>query len=152
MDMKDNAANRADRGFARRFREVVDGYGSANALAAAIGRSEGALRNWLAGKSEPDVSDLRAICEATGTRVEWLVNGQGPRAAQAPGAETLLDAQGDVEGLTLVIESIEDALAVNGRQLPAAKKAQLIVVLYRIFYERRALDRETVIRLVTLAG
>jgi len=64
-------------GFPARLRYVVDSYGSANALAGAIQRSEGALRKWLRGTSEPTVSDVRAICEATNTNVEWLVTGRG---------------------------------------------------------------------------
>ena len=64
-------------GFAARLRYVVNSYGSANALAGAIQRSEGALRKWLHGKSEPTVSDLRAICETTKTNIEWLVTGRG---------------------------------------------------------------------------
>jgi transcriptional regulator with XRE-family HTH domain len=64
-------------GFAARLRYVVDSYGSANALAVAIQRSEGALRKWLRGKSEPTVSDLWAICEAIKTDIAWLVTGRG---------------------------------------------------------------------------
>jgi transcriptional regulator with XRE-family HTH domain len=67
----------ASDGFPARLRYVVNSYGSANALAGAIERSEGALRKWLRGKSEPTVSDLRAICEATHTSIEWLVTGRG---------------------------------------------------------------------------
>jgi transcriptional regulator with XRE-family HTH domain len=63
--------------FPARLRYVVTSYGSANALAGAIERSEGALRKWLRGKSEPTVSDVRAICEATNTNIEWLVTGRG---------------------------------------------------------------------------
>ncbi len=45
--------------------------------ARAIGRSDGAIRKWLRGDSEPNVSDLRAICLASGASVEWLVTGKG---------------------------------------------------------------------------
>jgi transcriptional regulator with XRE-family HTH domain len=64
-------------GFPARLRHVLDSYGTGIALAQAIGRSEGAIRKWLRGESEPNVSDLRAICEATNTNVEWLVFGRG---------------------------------------------------------------------------
>ena len=70
-------------GFARRLREVADAYGSASGLAKAIERSEGGVRKWLRGDSEPNVTDLRAICERTSTSIEWLVTGQGQREAQA---------------------------------------------------------------------
>jgi transcriptional regulator with XRE-family HTH domain len=64
-------------GFPARLRQILDSYGTAVALAQAIGRSEGAIRKWLRGQSEPNVSDLRAICEATNTNVEWMVLGCG---------------------------------------------------------------------------
>jgi hypothetical protein len=64
-------------GFPAHLRYVVDSYGSANALAGAIQRSEGALRKWLRGVSEPTVSDLGASCEATKPNLEWLVTGRG---------------------------------------------------------------------------
>lgn len=64
-------------GFPARLRQVLDSYGTGIALAQAIGRSEGALRKWLRGVSEPKVSDIRAICKATNTNVEWLVLGRG---------------------------------------------------------------------------
>src|SRR5690348_481128 len=67
-------------GFPARLRQVIDSYGNTSSLAREIERSEGALRKWLRGLSEPNVSDLRAICEVTHTSVEWLVMGRGERA------------------------------------------------------------------------
>ena len=72
-------------GFATRLREVIDAYGSASGLAKAIERSEGAVRKWLRGESEPNVTDLRAVCEQTGTSIEWLVTGRGQRQVLAAG-------------------------------------------------------------------
>ena len=65
-------------GFAARLRQVLKGHGSASSLAKAIARSEGAVRKWLRGESEPNVTDLRAVCDVTETRIEWLVTGAGP--------------------------------------------------------------------------
>src|ERR1700752_5086602 len=72
-------------GFAARLREVIDAYGSASGLAKGIERSEGAVRKWLRGESEPNVTDLRSVCEQTGTSVEWLVTGRGQRGVQPRG-------------------------------------------------------------------
>src|ERR1700723_4401428 len=70
-------------GFAVRLRQVIDAYGSANSIAKAIERSEGAVRKWLRGESEPNVTDLRTLCEQTQTSIEWLVTGRGRREAVA---------------------------------------------------------------------
>src|SRR5579862_570037 len=87
--MEINMSGRRERqetgGFAARLREVIDAYGSASGLAKAIDRSEGAVRKWLRGESEPNVTDLRCVCETTGTRIDWLVTGRGQRQALAAG-------------------------------------------------------------------
>src|SRR5687768_14097156 len=100
--------------FAGRLKQVVDDYGSANSLAKKIGRSEGALRNWLTGKSEPTVSNLVAICRETRTRVEWLVIGRGPRlesdvsgVRDGPGAY-FVGAPPDERLLTSITAAVEE--------------------------------------------
>lgn len=74
-------AKRAERvqrrieGLPERLRLTIASYGSVTATAAAIHRSEGALRKWIRGTSEPNASDLRSICELTGTHISWLMFG-----------------------------------------------------------------------------
>src|SRR5262245_33278570 len=63
--------------FAARLRQAVEAYGSVTAVARGIDRSEGAVRKWLRGASEPNVTDLRALCALTGASIDWLVTGQG---------------------------------------------------------------------------
>jgi hypothetical protein len=149
---------RAPGGFAERLREIIDAYGSANAIARAIERSEGAVRKWLRGQSEPNVSDLRSLCEKTHTRIEWLVTGRGARAAPALGVQetpppyentpcelsyTLLEA---------ILTAVEEQLLGTRVELPPAKKAMVVVTLYDLCHERKEVDREAVVRLVKLAG
>jgi len=62
-------------GLSERLRLTIESYGTVLATAAAIQRSEGALRKWIRGSSEPNASDLRAICELTGTHINWLLYG-----------------------------------------------------------------------------
>src|SRR6185437_17137973 len=80
--MTERRERQAQGGFATRLRSVVEAHGSANGIAKAIARSEGAVRKWLRGESEPNVTDLRALSEVTQTRIEWLVTGEGPRQLQ----------------------------------------------------------------------
>ena len=69
-----------------RLRSVIDAHGGASSLARVIARSEGAVRKWLRAESEPNVTDLRAICEATSTSIAWLVGGSGERSGVTAGA------------------------------------------------------------------
>src|SRR5687768_17462567 len=62
-------------GLPERLRLTIDSYGSISMTATAIKRSEGALRKWILGTAEPNASDLRSICEVTGTQINWLLFG-----------------------------------------------------------------------------
>lgn len=79
--MRARRAKRAKRvqkridGLPERLRLTIASYGSVSATAAALARSEGALRKWIHGTSEPTASDLRSICELRGTRINWLIFG-----------------------------------------------------------------------------
>jgi hypothetical protein len=147
-------------GFAARLREVIDAYGSASGLAKAIDRSEGAVRKWLRGESEPNVTDLRSVCEQTGTSIEWLVTGNGVRDTQSLGVRdpppppyqsTPHDPlnTGLLEGILL---AVQEELRNAGLDLPLLKQSMLVVTLYDLSYERKEVDREAVARLVKLAG
>jgi transcriptional regulator with XRE-family HTH domain len=147
-------------GFAARLREVIDAYGSASGLAKAIERSEGAVRKWLRGESEPNVTDLRSVCDQTGTRIEWLVTGNGTREVQPPGVRDAPAAPYQnppheplntqlLEGILL---AVQEELHNAGVNLPLSKLSMLVVTLYDLCHERKEVDREAVTRLVKLAG
>jgi len=154
-------------GFAARLREVIDAYGSASGLAKAIERSEGAVRKWLRAESEPNVTDLRAVCEQTGTSIEWLVTGRGVRDALAPGVRDTAPqpyqaalqpyqagAREPLNGQLLegILLAVQEELRNAGLELPLLKQSMLVVTLYELSHERKEVDREAVARLVRLAG
>lgn len=144
-------------GFAFRLRQVVETYGSASALARTIERSEGAVRKWLRGESEPNVTDLRSLCEETQTSVEWLVTGQGVRETTLSVREpdTPYASSGpalDQRLLEHVIRAVEDELHSAGLTLPSTKRSMLVVTLYDLSRERGEVDQDAVKRLVRLAG
>jgi hypothetical protein len=147
-------------GFAARLREVIDAYGSASGLAKAIDRSEGAVRKWLRGESEPNVTDLRSVSETTGTRIEWLATGNGPRGTESDGVRdsSAPPYQGPphepintalLEGILLAVQEELQSAQLN---LPLLKQSMLVVTLYDLCHERKEVDREAVARLVKLAG
>ena len=142
------------------MREVIDAYGSASGLAKTIERSEGAVRKWLRGESEPNVTDLRAVCEQTGTSIEWLVTGRGVRDALAPGVRDTAPqpyqaaAREPLNGQLLegILLAVQEELRNAGLELPLLKQSMLVVTLYELSHERKEVDREAVARLVRLAG
>ena len=150
-------------GFAARLRQVLKAHGSASGLAKAIARSEGAVRKWLRGESEPNVTDLRTLCEVTQTRIEWLVTGEGPRESQPePDARSGVretpppyrhSSHGslDLSLLEAVMSAADEQLRAAGLDLPPAKRSALIAAAYDLARGRNAVDAEAVARLVRLA-
>jgi hypothetical protein len=147
-------------GFAARLREVIDAYGSASGLAKAIDRSEGAVRKWLRGESEPNVTDLRCVCEQTGTSIEWLVAGNGERDTPSLGVrdpppppyQSTPHDPLNTQLLEGILLAVQEELRNAGLDLPLLKQSMLVVTLYDLSYERKEVDREAVARLVKLAG
>jgi len=147
-------------GFATRLRQVIDAYGSANSIAKAIERSEGAVRKWLRGESEPNVTDLRTLCEQTQTSIEWLVTGRGRREAihthlsetPAPNHENEPNSPPlSYSLLEAIMDAVENEVRKDDLDLPSSKRSMLVTALYDMFQESRRVDCEAVARLVKLA-
>ena len=142
--------------FATRLRKVVDSHGGTSSLARVIARSEGAVRKWLRAESEPSVTDLRAICEATATDIAWLVSGAAERTLQFPTAQVSAEPRAadffaDYELLESLLEHVDTELARAHVALAATHRAALIVTLYQLSHETRAIDPDALARLVKLA-
>jgi transposase-like protein len=154
--MPDRHERQVTGGFAARLRQLVDAYGSANSIAKAIDRSEGAVRKWLRAESEPNVTDVRALCEHTQTSVEWLVTGRGPRdlvRAHEASASADENAAGKLDHILLeaILEAVEVEIRRAGSELPPPKRSMLVVALYDLFRDSRAVDVDAVARLIRLA-
>ena len=65
--------------FVARLQDIIRSFGSANGLANAAGVSEGAMRKWAHGESEPTRDRLVAIAKAAEVNLTWLATGNGPR-------------------------------------------------------------------------
>ena len=151
-------------GFPARLRQVLDSYGSTSSLARAIDRSEGALRKWLRGQSEPNVTDLRAICEVSHTSVEWLVMGRGERrSASDPGigiGETQgpLGTHAELPPLSYrlmddVVRSIRrESTILLGNEVEPEKQSTVLTSVYNLSRRTRTVDAEEVSRLVGLTA
>jgi hypothetical protein len=128
---------------------VIDAHGGVSALARVIARSEGAVRKWLRAESEPNVTDLRAICAATATDIAWLVSG---KSEPALGASMSADStSADCALLETLLLRVDAELAKAHLVLAATQRSALIVTLYQLFRDRQAIDPEALTRLVRLA-
>jgi transcriptional regulator with XRE-family HTH domain len=148
--LRQRAAAREPGGFASRLRSVIDSHGGTSALARIIARSEGAVRKWLRAESEPNVTDLRAICDATATSVAWLVSGDGERTPSTVHARRAAALADDVL-LETLLEQVDAELVKGHLQLASTQRSALIVTLYQLFRDQQAIDPEALARLVRLA-
>jgi transcriptional regulator with XRE-family HTH domain len=144
--------------FPVRLRQAISIFGSVTALAKAIDRSDGAVRKWLRGASEPSVSDLRAIATATGVSIQWLITGEGESRLVARGTREMSgtyrsDASSPVDNTLLegIMETLDEELLNRGMKIPATKRSAMVVTLYGLFRDRRAIEREAVTRLLKVA-
>jgi len=74
-------ANRS--AFAARLRQMLGSMGPYVA-AKRIGVGSTTIQNWLAGNTEPGLSNLVLVAEAFGVTVEWLATGRVPADGGAP--------------------------------------------------------------------
>jgi transcriptional regulator with XRE-family HTH domain len=153
-------------GFAARLRQVLNSYGSTSSLARNMDRSEGALRKWLRGLSEPNVTDLRAICELTGTSVEWLVMGRGPQRDPHLGGDDdsglsvrdRPDSEPELPPLNYklmddVVRCVrQESDVLLGNEAPAEKQSSVLTTLYNLSRRSRVVDSEEVSRVVGLTA
>lgn len=144
-------------GFPARLRQVIDSYGSTSALARHIDRSEGAVRKWLRGQSEPSVSDLRAICTISDTSVEWLVMGIGDPKGSAI-RDTPSSTSGSDEPLPPlnyklmddVVLTIKLESKVAGSAVTPEKCSSIITTVYNMSRRERRVDPEEAARVAGL--
>ncbi len=77
----------AEGGFPERLRQIMEGK-SIRAFARLCGLSEGVVRQYLAGNSEPTRPALIAAARTAGVLVEWLATGNGPPRLEAQPASS----------------------------------------------------------------
>jgi transcriptional regulator with XRE-family HTH domain len=145
-------------GFPARLRHAAERYGGTSALARAIGRSEGAVRKWIRGVSEPNVSDLCAICRVSGTNVAWLAAGEPLEPAERDQVRERLVPYGAERNssvndalLEATLETLEEEVRARGANLTAAKLSAAAVALYGLARSAGRIDRNAAARLIKLA-
>jgi transcriptional regulator with XRE-family HTH domain len=138
------------RSFPERLRRAMDGK-SIRGFARECGLSEGVMRSYLRGDTYPSLDRLETIALAAGVNDCWLATGEGRmgvlevRESKDPYRPMNEKLIGDI------IEQVELHLRQNGRELPPAKKRELILVVYDLSLAEGNIDFGAIDRLVNLA-
>lgn len=75
--------NLVDDSVAKRLKQAQKAWGRQEDLAAASGIPYGTLQKIMQGKTDPGLSDLRALSETMGVGIDWLISGIGPESGDA---------------------------------------------------------------------
>lgn len=129
---------------ADRLEPLAKSYESASALAREMGVSEGTIRKWAKGASEPRTSELVRLAQLLNVNLLWLATGEGPmrgeRVESSRGCAAV-DADALAKALTLV-EQV-------GPGLPLDRKVKVTAAIYALFVqEGRVLDAQAIRQVV----
>lgn len=91
-------------GFPDRMNVLIKAIGSASEVARKCGFSEGVVRSWRDGKSDPSRDRCIALAKGTGASLLWIVAGEGPMWASE------IPPQSHSQSLRLEIETIVETI------------------------------------------
>lgn len=140
--------------FATRIKLLIQRVGSVTAIARMCGFSEGVVRSWRDGNTDPSRARCVTLARTLGISLVWLVAGEGalqidPSAA-APGdqfssdttsshrrnrlvAPTHTDGTGmDPQRLNAAMRILQSELELADSQLPLSENTDLLTQLYEI--------------------
>jgi hypothetical protein len=85
--------------------------------------------------SEPPFAAMAALCKAAGVRLEWLATGEGEMLVLPTTSHTQEPASQAVRQQTLTIALQLASEALGKKELPAAKHAELVSLIYELLDE-----------------
>lgn len=133
-------------GFRERLAAIAKRLGSGNLLADKISRSRAGVRKWLNGEALPNALDIRALCAASGMRLQWLIDGESPESAS--GANYVVEqSDGRQEAFYRSKYVYEVVLALNqqvGSAMSAEQHAKMVVSLCYLFKSENKIDPEAI--------
>lgn len=141
--------------FADRIKLLIQRVGSATEIARMCGFSEGVVRSWRDGNTDPSRARCVTLARTLGISLVWLVAGEGailadvdqagadeqttsqsshrPRARLGGGAGDILEVQDpgvDTQRLNAAIRILQSELELTGQRLSLADHGDLLAQLY----------------------
>jgi transcriptional regulator with XRE-family HTH domain len=106
--------------FADRLRLLVNKLGSIKKLSSSSNVSEGVIKNYLSGQSEPTRKKLIALANAGGVNIEWFLTGEGPAENKLKSLDLIKD----------IIVIAEECIEESGEILSKRQKAELVALSF----------------------
>lgn len=121
--------------FSVRLRKCTDDVGGMGALAKATKISKSQLQRYVNAEADPPLAKLRAIADAAGVKLSWLIEG-GSQTGQYT-SQVVLDKEVFLE----VVEQVEKVLMNAGRVLAPERKALFVFVMTKAVEQGQDKDR-----------
>jgi len=131
-----------DEGFTARIRLLIKKYGGVSRIARICGFSEGVVRSWRDGRSDP--SRMRCLALARGLDISllWLMTGNGPMLDDSDKHEHGEAAfVVDAHRLSAAMQVLQSTLESTGNYLPVESRAKLLSEYYAALSEPDPLAR-----------
>ena len=110
--------------FTDRLRLLVNKLGSIKKLSSVANVSEGVIKNYLSGQTEPTRKKIIALARAGEVNIEWFLTGEG-------------SAEKDLKSMDLIKDIMviaEEYLEESGEILSKKQKAELVALSYDYVY------------------
>ena len=155
MSTQKSANQPAVGSFAERIKLLIQRVGSATEIARMCGFSEGVVRSWRDGNTDPSRARCVTLARTLGISLVWLVAGEGEGALQADTNPPNLDDQYtsekvtphrpranpdghgagmavDAQRLNTAMRILQSELSLADSQLPLSDNTDLLTQLYEI--------------------
>lgn len=119
----------ANDGFTTRIRELTKKYGGVSHIARTCGFSEGVVRSWRDGRSDPSRMRCMALAQGLGISLLWLMTGIGPMLDD-PDKHGETISMVDAHRLSAAMRLLQSTLECTGNHLPVESRAELLSEYY----------------------
>lgn len=127
----------SDKTFAQRIQVLIATFGSITRIAKICGFSEGVVRSWRDGRSDPSRQRCLALARGLGISLVWLMSGDGnmlmddARTRPTPIGETATGTL-DAKRLSRAMRVLDSTLEGGDNELPIESRAELLGEFYAV--------------------
>ncbi|HET7300614.1 MAG TPA: transcriptional regulator [Oleiagrimonas sp.] len=125
------AERRGDDGFTNRVLALIKQYGGVTRVARACGFSEGVVRSWRDGRSDPSRARCVALARGLGVSLMWLMAGSGSMIEETDKrkrGETIHMV--NAHRLSQAMQILQSTLDSTGNSLSVESRAELLSEYY----------------------
>lgn len=121
--------------FPKRMKLLIEHFkaqGGAAEIARRCGFSEGVIRSWRDGATDPSRARCVQLAEGTGASLLWLITGDGPMWPSLQGNASDQSQDLSLETLKLAVQTVEEARQIVSLPLSPEKAGEVVSLVYQL--------------------